>query len=337
MSTRRAHTHPPIAHAMGPLEWSMLGGLSLLWGGSFFFVEITVATFPPLTLVTLRVGLAAAALHLALLAMGRSLPRQRSVWAAFLAMGLLNNAIPYSLIAWGQTHVASGIAAILNATTPLFTLLVAHVGTRDERLSATRLGALTVGFAGVVVMVGADAFGGVTTNTLAQVAVLGGAVAYACAGVFGRRFAALGVAPMVAATGQVTASTLLLLPVALITDRPWTLPAPTLVTWAAMLGLALASTALAYVLYFRVLATAGATNLLLVTFLIPIGAVALGTALLGERLAGHHGIGMGLIGLGLVAIDGRPLRAMHASFGRRTVPATTRTTTSAEAIRREDR
>lgn len=312
------------AHAirsMGPLEWGMLLALSVLWGGSFFFVEVAVATLPPLTLVALRVGLAAVALNAALLAMGRTLPRQRSVWVAFFAMGLLNNAIPYSLIAWGQIHVASGLAAILNATTPLFTLVVAHVGTRDERLSAARLVALAIGFAGVVVMVGADALGGVGTRTLAQVAVLGAAVAYACAGVFGRRFAALGVAPMVAATGQVTASALLLLPVALVADRPWTLAAPTLDTWAAMLGLALASTALAYVLYFRILAAAGATNLLLVTFLIPVSAIALGTTLLGERLAVHDGVGMGLIGLGLAAVDGRLLRAVRAALGRRAAPA----------------
>ena len=299
----------PPARSLGPLEWFMLGALSVLWGGSFFFVEVAVAALPPLTLAALRVGLAAVALLAALRLTGRTLPPQRSVWAAFLAMGLLNNAIPFSLIAWGQTHVASGLAAILNATTPLFTLLVAHVGTRDERLSATRVGALVVGFAGVVVLVGADALGGVGARTLAQFAVLGAAVAYACAGVFGRRFAALGVAPLVAATGQVTASTLLLVPVALVVDRPWTLAAPTLATWAAMLGLALASTALAYVLYFRILATAGATNLLLVSFLIPVTAIVLGAAVLGERLAGHHGVGMGLIGLGLVAIDGRLLRA----------------------------
>ncbi len=305
---------------MGPLEWSVLGALSMLWGGSFFFVEVAVAELPPFTLVALRVGLAAVALNGALLAMGRTLPRQRSVWTAFLTMGLLNNAIPYSLIAWGQLHVPSGLAAILNATTPLFTLVVAHVGTRDERLSVPRLVALAVGFAGVVVMVGADALGGVGARTLAQVAVLGAAVAYACAGVFGRRFAALGVAPIVAATGQVTASTLLLVPVALLADRPWTLAVPTLATWAAMLGLALASTALAYVLYFRILATAGATNLLLVTFLIPVTAIGLGAALLGERLAVHHGVGMGLIGLGLAAIDGRPLRAVRAALARLAAP-----------------
>ncbi len=322
---------------MGPLEWSMLVGLSVLWGGSFFFVEVAVATLPPLTLAALRVALAAVALNAVLLATGRTLPPQRSVWAAFLAMGLLNNALPYSLIAWGQIHVASGLAAILNATTPLFTLVVAHVGTRDERLSAARLVALAIGFAGVVVMVGADALDGVGAHTLAQIAVLGAAGAYACAGVFGRRFAALGVPPLVAATGQVTVSTLLLLPVALLVDRPWTLAAPTLDTWAAMLGLALVSTALAYVLYFRILATAGATNLLLVTFLIPVTAIALGTALLGERLAGHHGLGMGLIGLGLAAIDGRPLRAVRAALGWGAVRGATGPAVRADGPRRGDR
>jgi drug/metabolite transporter (DMT)-like permease len=306
----------PAARSLGPLEWSLLGGLSVLWGGSFFFVEVAVAALPPLTLVALRVALAAAVLHAVLVGTGRGLPRHRSVWAAFFAMGLLNNAIPFSAIAWAQIHVASGLAAVLNATTPLFTIVVAHVATRDERLTPGRLGALAIGFAGVVVLVGADALGGVGTRTFAQLAVLGAAVAYACAGVFGRRFAALGVAPVAAAAGQLTASTVVLVPVALVVDRPWTLAAPAIETWAAMLGLALASTALAYVLYFRVLAAAGATNLLLVTFLIPVSAIALGTALLGERLAGHHGVGMALIGLGLAAIDGRPLRALRSAAAR---------------------
>ncbi len=327
----------PTARSLGALEWSLLGGLSVLWGGSFFFVEVAVATLPPLTLVALRVGVAAAALHVVRAAVGRRLPRGRSIWAAFFAMGLLNNAIPFSLIAWGQTHVASGLAAILNATTPLFALVVAHLGTRDERLSAVRSGALAIGFAGVVVMVGADVLGGVGTRVLAQVAVLGAAVAYACAGVFGRRFAALGVAPLVAAAGQSSASAVLLVPVALLADRPWTLAAPSFAVWMAVLGLALASTALAYVLYFRILATAGATNLLLVTFLIPVSAIALGTALLGERLAGHHGVGMALIGLGLAAIDGRPLRALRATAARRRLRADARRSLRVDAKGAGDR
>ena len=311
----------PAARSLGALEWALLGGLSILWGGSFFFVEVAIATLPPLTLVALRVALAAAALHVVLVATGRRLPRDRTVWAAFFAMGLLNNAIPFSSIAWAQTHVASGLAAILNATTPLFTIVVAHVWTRDERLIPGRLGAVAIGFAGVVVMVGADALGGAGTHTFAQLAVLGAALAYACAGVFGRRFAALGVAPVAAAAGQLTASSVVLVPMALVADRPWALAAPPLETWGAVLGLALASTALAYALYFRILATAGATNLLLVTLLIPVSAIALGTALLGERLAGHHGVGMALIGLGLAAIDGRPLRALRAMAARARVRA----------------
>ena len=290
---------------MGAVEWGMLLALSVLWGGSFFFVGVAVEALPPLTIVALRVGLAALALNLAVLALGLRMPGGGRPWAAFLAMGLLNNAIPFSLIVWGQTHIASGLASILNATTPLFTVLIAHALTGDERMSAGRAAGAMVGFAGVTVMIGSDALTGLGADLLAQLAVLGAAVSYAFAAVFGRRFARIGVAPLIAATGQVTASALLLAPLALVVETPWTLPAPAAHVWGAMAGLALLSTALAYVLYFRVLARAGATNLLIVTFLIPVSAIVLGAAVLGERLAPVHFAGVTLIGLGLGLIDGR--------------------------------
>jgi drug/metabolite transporter (DMT)-like permease len=299
---------------MTAAEWAMLLALSVLWGGSFFFTGIAVKELPPLTIVVLRVGLAAAMLYATLRVLGVRMPREATTWAAFLGMGLLNNVIPFCLIVWGQTHIASGLAAIINATTPLFTVVVAHALTADEKMSANRLAGVAVGFIGVALMIGPDALAGIGADVLAQLAVLAAALSYAFAGVFGRRFARMGVAPLATATGQVTASAAMLVPVALLVDRPWTLAMPSASVWAATLGIAALSTALGYVLYFRILATAGATNLLLVTFLIPVSAIVLGSLVLGEHLDVRHFTGMALIGAGLAAIDGRLLA--------RTAPAT---------------
>jgi drug/metabolite transporter (DMT)-like permease len=300
-----------INRSMTAAEWAMLLTLSMLWGGSFFFVGIAVKELPPLTIVVLRVGLAAAILCLTLRLIGVGFPRNPRAWAAFFGMGLLNNAIPFCLIVWGQTHIASGLAAILNATTPLFTVIVAHVLTDDERMTGRRLAGVLIGLVGVLVTIGPAALPGVGSDVLAQLAVLGAALSYAFAGVYGRRFRRLGITPMAAATGQVTASTIILLPLALLVDRPWTLPMPSTETWAAIFGTAALSTALGYILYFRILESAGATNLLLVTFLIPVSAILLGALVLGERLSAQHFLGMALIGAGLVAIDGRLLRLIR--------------------------
>ena len=294
-----------VNHKMGATEWLLLLILSVLWGGSFFFVGVAVKTLPPFTIVALRVGLAAIALNIVVRATGLRMPTDRRLWSAFFGMGLLNNMIPFCLIVWGQTHIASGIASIFNATTPIFTVIVAHAFTNDEKITGGRLVGIIVGFAGAAVIIGLESLNTLGTNTLAQFAVLGAALSYAFAGVYGRRFKNYGVTPMVTATGQVTASTILLVPLVVIVDQPWSIAMPGLETWAAMIGLALFSTALAYILYFRILATAGATNLLLVTFLIPVSAILLGALFLGEQLASKDFTGMGLIFLGLAAIDGR--------------------------------
>lgn len=290
---------------MGLAEWTMLLTLSVLWGGSFFFVGVAVAELPTLSIVVLRVGLAALTLWAVIALLGRPVPRTPVVWIAFLGMGLLNNVVPYGLIVWGQHTVASSLASILNATTPLFGVVVAGLLLPDERVSVLKLIGVAVGFGGVVVMIGLDALSGLGAGVLAQLAVLGAALSYAFAGVFGRRFKRLGVDPIVTAAGQVTASTALVAPMAILVDRPWTLAMPSAATWSAIAGLAVLSTALAYILYFRILARAGATNLLLVTFLIPVSAILLGSLVLGERLEWTHVFGMALIGLGLAAIDGR--------------------------------
>jgi drug/metabolite transporter (DMT)-like permease len=293
---------------MGPVEWLLLVVLSVLWGGSFLFGKIALAELPPFTVVLVRVGLAALALWLAVAVTHQALPRTRAVWLAFFAMGLLNNLVPFSLIMFGQVRIGSGLASILNATTPLWTVIVAHFLTADETMNARKLASVLIGLAGVAVMIGPLALAGLGGDVAAQLAVIAATLSYAFAGLYGRRFARMGVKPMVVAAGQVGATTLMLLPVALLFDMPWTLPMPGPRTWAALAGLALLSTALGYVLYFRILARAGATNVLLVTFLIPISGVLMGRLVLDETLEPRQLAGMALIGLGLVAIDGRLLR-----------------------------
>jgi drug/metabolite transporter (DMT)-like permease len=294
---------------MSGSDWLLLILLSIVWGGSFFFAKIAVAELPPLTIVLARVTIAAAALHLLVIATGQRMPRDLSLWRDFLLMGLLNNAIPFSLIFWGQKEIASGLASILNATTPLFTVLMAHAFTRDERATPAKLLGVALGIGGVALMIGQDLTNGLGTHLISELAVLAAALSYGFAGVFGRRFR--GRPPLVVAAGQLTGSSVLILPLALLIDRPWLGTAPSLGVWAALIGLALLSTALAYVIFFRILARAGATNLLLVTFLIPVSALLLGIAFLGETLTLHQLAGMALIGLGLAAIDGRPLRMLR--------------------------
>jgi drug/metabolite transporter (DMT)-like permease len=260
--------------------------------------------------VFLRVTLAAIALQVTLVAFGIRLPREARVWSALLVMSFINNIIPFSLIAWAQSHIAGGLASILNATTPLFGVVVAHYATSDEKLTGQRLAGVAVGFLGVVIMMGPTALQSLGADVLAQIAVLAASVAYALSGVYGRRFNRLGVAPLATAAGMLTISSVLLLPVMLLVDRPWTMAAPSTAAIASIVGLSLVSTAFAYLMYFRILAAAGATNILLVTFLIPVTAIILGATLLDERLEPKHFWGMALIGAGLGAIDGRPFAAL---------------------------
>jgi drug/metabolite transporter (DMT)-like permease len=297
-----------IAPSMGWREWGLLVTLSILWGGSFFFIGVAVSELPTFTIVALRVLFAALSLAVFFAVTGRAIPMRGEAWRAFFGIGVLNNIIPFSLIVWGQAHIASGLASILNATTPLFTVLVAHWLTADEKLTPQRATGVAVGFAGVVLMIGPAALNEGRTDLLAQLACLGAALSYAFAGVYGRRFRRLGLAPLQTTFGQVVASSLVLVPLALIVDRPWTLPMPSIPTSAAVIALAVVSTSLGYAMYFRILARAGATNVVLVTFLVPVSAILLGAAVLGERLQPRHFAGMALIGMGLAAIDGRLVR-----------------------------
>jgi drug/metabolite transporter (DMT)-like permease len=291
---------------MSATDWLLLVTLSVLWGGAFFFGKVAVAELPPLTVALGRVAIAAATLLLLARMTGVAMPGTAAAWAPYLPMGILNNVVPFSLIFWGQTHIPSGLAAILNATTPLFTVVVAHFATTDERLNAGRIAGLLFGFAGVVTMLGPDVLRDLGSNVVAQLACLLAALSYGFAGVYGRRFR--GEPPMRVAAGQLACSMLLLLPVAMLIDRPWTLATPSVTALSAVVALALLSTALAYVIFFRILSSAGATGISLVTFLIPVSAILLGTLILGEQIAARHVAGMIAIALGLAAIDGRPMK-----------------------------
>lgn len=289
---------------MARQDWGLIGILSLLWGGSFFFVEVALQGLPALFIVWARVALAAVALGAVIWLRGMAFPRP-SVWGALVVMGVLNNAVPFTLFAVAQGQITGGLASILNATTPLFTVIVAHLATADERVSRAKLLGICLGFAGVVVMMAGAAWGGAT---IAKVMCLGAALSYACAGVWGRRFHKRGVPALTTAFGQVTASALILLPIMAMVDRPWALEWPGGRVAVAVVGIAVLSTALAYLIYFRVLATAGATNLLVVTFLIPVSAVGLGALVLREPVLPQHLAGFALIAAGMAAIDGRLIK-----------------------------
>ena len=224
--------------------------------------------------------------------------------------------VPFSLIVWGQQHIASGVASILNVTTPLFTMLVAHWFTTDEKINPRRLLGVLNGMGGVGLMMGLDSMETSGFHLLGQSAILLAALSYGFAGVYGKRFAQLGISPLATATGQLCASSIILIPLTLWIDQPWTMAMPSIEGMGSLLGIALLSTALAYVIYFRLLKTAGATNLLLVTLLIPVSAIILGVFLLDESLEPQHLYGMAAISLGLLIMDGRLLQ-----FFRKTFPA----------------
>lgn len=296
---------------LGGTEWVLLLILSGLWGGSFFFFKVLVTTLPPLTVVLGRVGIAALILNLWLLLRRDFMPKSPRLWSSFIVMGLLNNVVPFSLIAFGETRISSGVASILNATTPMFTVLAAYLLTSNEKLTPIKAVGVACGFGGVAVLIGPNVLRGLGNGDLVgEGACLIGALAYAFAGIYGRRFK--GIPPIKVATGQVTGSTIVLIPLAALVDKPWTLPMPTVAVWGAMIGIAVLCTVVAYILYFRILAVAGATNLLLVTFLLPISALLLGWLVLGETVPPRAFGGMALIGLGLACIDGRLIKHLQS-------------------------
>lgn len=276
---------------MKALDWMMLWALSLLWGGSFLFNELALAGLPALTIVWGRVALAAVVLGLVVRASGQGMPG-RAVWPALAVMGVLNNLVPFTLFVLAQGQITGALASVLNATTPLFTVLVAHVATADERLTPVKAAGVGLGFAGVLVMMLGEDLGG---ELFAILACLGAALSYGVAGVWGRRFRAAGISPLQTAAGVVTCSSVILAPVWLWVDRPWALDWPGWSPVLAVVALAVLSSAVAYLIFFRILARAGAVAISLVTFLIPFSAAGLGWLVLGERLELRHFAGLALI------------------------------------------
>lgn len=296
-----------VSVRMDAVAWTMLLTLSVLWGGSFIFVEVILTELPVLTVVAARVSLAAAALWFVTLALRVPLPKSAGIWRSLMFLGVINNVIPFSLIVWGQTEVTAGLAAILNATTPLFTALVAAVALSDEKLTAPKLVGILLGIGGVAAMIGPDALGRGDAPLLHQLAILGAALSYAVSAVFARRFARLGVPLLVMAAVQTTGASLVLLPIAAWVDGPLIVFGASGPVWLAIVLNAVLSTSAAYLLYFGVIKRAGATNGALVTVLVPVVAIMGGVLFLGEALAFGQLLGMAMIAAGLAVIDGRVL------------------------------
>lgn len=285
-------------------DWLRLAGLSVVWGGSFLFYRMLAHELPPFVTVLGRVALAAMVLSLLLRATGVPVFVPRGQWARFLRLAAVNNAIPFTLLAWGETRVTSGSAAILIAATPMFAVLVGALVFRTERLTLNSLAGVACGMAGVAVLIGPGALLG--EDLLGQAACLAAAMFYGYGMQYARRIA--GVTPPNMALGQMVAAGVVMLPLALAIDQPWHLPQPSPIGWAALLGLSVPCTALAYLLYFDLLRRVGGTNLSLVNLLVPVSALLMGAAVLGETVGWRSLGGMALIAAGLACIDGRIFR-----------------------------
>ncbi len=285
-------------------HWGMLAILTLVWGSAFLLIEIGLTGFGPLTLVFLRMALAIPAMLVALRYMGLALPRDGVSWRKLTILGFFNIAFPMALFFWAQTRIDSALASILNATVPLFGVLAAHYFTTDERATPVKIGGVLLGFVGIIVMIGPGAFGTMGQDVVAQIACLVGAASFAGAAVYARTLGSR-MAPVTAATGQIITASLLLAPLAFIVEQPWAAAAPNLPAIAAVLTMALVGTSYAYLVYFKLIASAGASNAMLIAIIIPPVAILLGVAVLGETLTQGQLSGMALIAVGLIAIDGR--------------------------------
>lgn len=274
--------------------------LGVIWGASFLFIKVAVADIPPFTLVLGRTAIAALVLYLVIRHRGRKMPPFGPIWGSFLVMGLFNGAIPYSLINWGETQIEAGLAAIFNSLMPLFTVIFAHFATRDEKFTGKKLSGVMLGLAGVVVLMGPSILMGLGSRVLGQLAVAGAAVSYAVAAIYGKRLGKD--APLVLATGQMIGGALIVAPLSLAFDRPWTL-SPSPAALAALGCLTLLGTAYAYVVYYRLLAQIGATNLSLVTYIIPVSGVFWGYLVLGERLHWSAFAALGLIMVSVATVS----------------------------------
>lgn len=291
-------------------NWVLLFVLGAIWGGSFLFAKVAVAEIPPFSLVFFRVSIACAVLLLVLWQQGLIKRLEWRLALPFLIMGFLNNAVPFSLLFLGQTEIGAGLASILNATTPVFTVVVASLIVKQEPLQANRVAGVVLGVVGVAVMLSSSLTGLASDPLWAQLCCLGAAVSYAFAATFAKRFK--DVPPQVAATGQLIGSSVLMLPVAILTSAGWSIGDPGMTAWLNVLALGILATAFAYLIYFQLLANAGATNASLVTLIVPASALFFGWLILGENLSALQLSGFGVLLIGLVVLDGRVMRGKQA-------------------------
>lgn len=302
-----------LSSQMSVQNWLLLIAVSIIWAGSFLFVEIALTVVPFFSIMAARVTIGTFGLYLMLKMLGEPTrgPAGMStvkLWQAFLLLGVINNVIPFSLIAWSQTHLDMNVASILNATMPLFVVFLAHFFTQDEKVTWRRFTGVFVGFLGVMLIVSQDGFNWGAGGTLGKFGMLGAAFSYAVAVLIGRHYGKLGLKPLTMAWGQSFGAMLVALPLAGVLDQPWGLissGAMSLQVWASLIGLGLLCSSVAYALYFKLVASAGATNTSLVTLLVSPFAIILGAVFLGESLALHQGLGMLAIAAGLLIIDGR--------------------------------
>ena len=288
---------------MGPAEWGLLVLCAMLWGGAYTFNKFALPEIPPMTLTAVRLFLAVTLLVPLAYVYGYRLPPLGRAWRPFLIFTLLSNIGPFLLVLYGQRETASGLAAVLVATTPLFLILLAHVFTLDERLTANKLAGVLIGIAGVSVVFGSEALAGWSTALAAKVALVAASLLYAIGGIFAKRLT--GHPPLVIATMQMTCGCLVATPLALAIDHPWTLPMPSLQAMAGIAGTGYLGSALAAITYFSILTRAGATNAMLVTLLVPVTPILLGAVLFGEQLLTREIAGAAIIALALIVIDGR--------------------------------
>jgi drug/metabolite transporter (DMT)-like permease len=304
------YSKPMINIVMTRGDWAILIVLALIWGAAFFFIHVAVAHVAPLTYVWLRLSIAAVGLLAWMRWKGEKLSLPLPVWGAILLLALLNNVVPFALFGWAQQHIASGLASILNATTPIWGVVVAHIATSDEKITPAKLIGVVVGFVGVATMIGPDLLTS-GESIVPQLACIAASLCYALAGVWARRFRPMGLKPLKVATAQLLVGALVMTPVSLTVAEPWIGGSPSLAALGAITVLALACTALGYVLYFRLIDSAGATNATLVTLLVPPIAILLGALFLGELLNGTQFLGFAFTALGLAVIDGRLIAAVR--------------------------
>lgn len=277
--------------------------LAALWGPSFLFIKIAVAEIPPLTLVLGRVGIAAVLLTLFLWAQGKTLPRSRTVWRHLAVMGFIHNTIPFVLFGWGEQYIDSAMASILNGTTPLFTIILAHYFVGDDRLTPAKLVGALIGFAGLLLLITPSLTDGVQVTTWGLLAVSLAAAMYGVAIVYSRNHLR-GLPPLVAPAGQMIMATIYLLPLSLLVDRPFSLPPLSLPVVGAMAALGVFGTAVAFVVYYRLIETAPASYVSMTTYIIPVFGVVLGVLVLSEKLTWHAYAGFALILLGVMIVNG---------------------------------